>query len=441
MTTVDESERWWIDGMSRLHSLFRSYRRKLPKALQKEGDDDDDSSHKLDAFVEAVCTYQFLLTLPPRPISYSLFGTGIQIYVVYVAFSRASFCLTLSLHDSPLSWLQYLSKWIIWSLQLAQNANPISLFYCPSRQPTFFFMCCCIQLAYYSAVLAIRLLPANAFQKYPLLRTIDVFLHTYALPIVSAAVFLPVFLIPGSRTSFQPLRDAFAASSATLDVLATTKVASIWNLYGVFRWFQTSELSNTKLIVPGLTAGTRALSFWGSWIFGRPYSGAIFLWWLFQVCNRSAVGLYNWEADQHVASVDETLSNSEPMPDDFDGRIGGGRYVGWCRRMWFRFGGMLVWTMWQCVQFWNGPMGESSAIRIAGGAAVAKYFVSWDADAWNFPGVVWMWIGVGGSGVALSVWINFLNYQHRLLVWEDASRTKGVVIDEEDDEMKLGILF
>ncbi|KAI9332683.1 hypothetical protein BDR26DRAFT_641229 [Obelidium mucronatum] len=414
----------------------------------KKGNDDDDEDNdddlseemkeeKKGRFIGSVCVHQ--------PISYSFFGTFIQVGVVYIIYCKAAWCLNVAdlvSGSNPPSFHLLLSPGrYIYSWIFPPNLSLVNIATCPSRPFTFYQLCLNIQFSFYVLILALRLAPPSK-----IVSKLDRFAHTFLLPVVNASVWLPWFIIPRSRVSYNPLAvSSFASGGVSPDAMIPAAVSSIWNLYGLLSllsWSSSafsSSSPSSKIVVPGLSHGTvMPTSFWGSWVFGGLYTGPILVWWLFNLCNRSAIGFYNWEMDQTISTANEHVQKfSGPAPEEFDGRMDGGRTVGWLRRMWVRFSGVLVYSLWLLLL--ASPQGD-----VSGSIHSSKLFVGVDVVPANMRSLwlnLWMWGGVLGTGILFAIWLNFLNYQHRLVVWKDEGRTAGVLIDEEDDELKVGLLY
>ncbi|KAJ3130933.1 hypothetical protein HK100_007159, partial [Physocladia obscura] len=423
----DENEggRWWIRGIERLHKRFLTFS-KLHRPANFNAEDEDadeavDPEEKLARFVSAVCTHQ----------------------LAWCVDAIAAMQEAVSPH--PKSWWTWPFRFVYYSIFPA-NLSVLNVLGCPTRPPTFYHFCSIIQLVFYSTVLCLRLIPPRFIKMNSTVRNFDRLLFSFVLPIVNGAVWLPVFIVPRSRTKFNAF-DPAIFSSLSLSPASSSLTPLLPSVY---------------TIVPGLSPQTRIVtSFWGSWVFGGIYTGPVLIWWFFNICNRTAIGFYNWQTDQDVATADERVSalkNSDtsydsPADNDFDGRMGGGRIVGWLRRMWTRFAGVLVYSLWTWYLYasTNGFVREGESKLFASGFGSSngyfngnafKIHVGTDVGVDAYPGLLWMGIGVTVPGMVFAVWLNFLNYQHRLVVWrervgnDDSSGVVGLVVDEEDDELK-----
>ncbi|KAJ3383549.1 hypothetical protein HDU84_003564 [Entophlyctis sp. JEL0112] len=124
-----------------------------------------------------------------------------------------------------------------------------------------------------------------------------------------------------------------------------------------------------------------------------------------------------------------------PADNDYDGRMDGGREVGFLRRMWCRFSGVLVYYGWLLLERFRSNHIPEGEVKYGGG----RLFVGRDLIGVDGFGSLWLVVGVIGPSMALAMWVNFLNYQHRLVVWRQGRKGEGavgVVINEEDDEVK-----
>ncbi|ORY39049.1 hypothetical protein BCR33DRAFT_720307 [Rhizoclosmatium globosum] len=436
-SSLYEEGRWWTKGLVKLYASFSAFKVAKDASTKKEEEEQDESEQvkeeKQARFVAATASHQ--------PTSYSYSGTIIHLYCIYVSLSRTAWCLDPQslIHPSHSSSFTWLSSF---NILFPSSFSPSALFSCATRPLTFYSLCLSLQLYFYISTLLLRLSIMYAPPPYiPTLRNVDRLAYSYILPLINASVWLPLVLIPSSRVSYDPF--------SFIDVAEPVQ-NSIWNIYGlmpwIFSWINwfTSFLTfgkteSTTITVPGLSPNVKGFtSFWGRWIYGGLYSGPIFIWYLFNLSFRSAIGFYNWETDTRISTTNEQVLNlDDPAPDEYDGRMDGGRDVGWCRRMWIRFSGVLV----PCLYFVLKDVEGFSLLEMS---STKKLRVGTDLRIQDLYGIlapVWLWAGVVGSGMLFSIWLNFLNYQHRLVVWRDDAKVVGVVIDEEDEELKVAFLY
>ncbi|KAJ3211336.1 hypothetical protein HDU82_006106 [Entophlyctis luteolus] len=399
-------------------ALFRAFKEASSDDNEHPADTDETLSpeEKLSRFVDAVCSHQ--------SISYSMIGSATQLYIVYATYCRAAWCVGVNGRISPSdSNIWIVLTWpfrFIYSLVFPPGLSPTNLLYCSSRPDSFAHFCLCVQFTFYATIFILRQIPpSKILSSDSLVRRFDRILFSYGLPIVNSTVWLPIFLVPRSRTKWNPF-----VPSEFLPNNSSTSV--------IHGWF-----SSYPILVPGISpVPSLRVSFWGSWIFGRIFSGPVFLWWLFNVCNRTAIGFYNWETDQDIASADEGANGLDgPADNDYDGRMDGGREVGFLRRMWCRFSGVLVYYGWLLLERFRSNHIPEGEVKYGGG----RLFVGRDLIGVDGFGSLWLVVGVIGPSMALAMWVNFLNYQHRLVVWRQGRKGEGavgVVINEEDDEVK-----
>ncbi|KAI8844871.1 hypothetical protein BC829DRAFT_282181 [Chytridium lagenaria] len=245
-------------------------------------------------------------------------------------------------------------------------------------------------------------------------------------------------------------------------------------------------------------------SFWGSWILGGPRWGPIFCWWAFSVCHRVRWGVLHWELQQKIAVADETLKNAPPPEHEDEGHIVTGGRSGLCWRLGQVFSPVIV-----ILVFWWGTAflgGVNVGMRAGGGDVgnvterVLELFPSAFDDLnavnrsglnetfgtvpppaledderialsdsptipipdtfvpvikstlyWRTPDVptqpswFWMWMGVVVPAGCLTVWINFMSFQHRAVFWSEYgggawTKTRGIVVGDADGELKIGVI-
>jgi hypothetical protein len=411
-----------------------------------------------------------------RKVSASWLGIGIQLYTIYVIFSRLAWCpsepntadllsaltptndsITNNSTDPP-SWTisSYFTLGSLSSLpfRLLFNSNLSLLPFtnsCPTRPPTFHQLCLTLQLTYYIISLLAKLQPTQ-----PTFEPLEKFITIHLLHLLNGSVWLPLFLTP--------------------------------------------TLPPTFTLIPGLNNPSQILpapSFWGSWIFGGlsksiipflgfigggAYWGPIFFWTLHLYCFRTLQGIWSWEHKEKLSELDE-VENKRDAADDEEGSMGGwGGWRGWYYRMWCRFSPFLVVWVWEVLYRDGGILADeygilqkfgksvfgSKEIRKLGeglekdGILESQLWLTTDLNQW--AGLIWVTIGVVVPSFCLTVWLNFVNYQHKLVLWEerDSSRStkkkvekekggkdgdrvwkykRGIVVDDFDGQIKVGILY
>ncbi|KAJ1545122.1 hypothetical protein HK405_008129, partial [Cladochytrium tenue] len=261
---ITDEPLWWEHG---LFCLFAKYQKFFEGNTAKPAGPTDWNNLKGPTDVAEKDDFEKFMrsVVSDMTISLSPLGLIIHGYILYVTYAWAAYCPTVadittssgggSVLGSLLGYLSYPFRVLV-SLSVPAQTNPLALVSCPTRPWTFHKLTSLIQLVFYTGTLMGKLRP-------DLFLPLDRFCSVYLLDITNSAVWLPWFVVRGAQF-------------------------------------------HARTVVSGLhPRAWRSLRFWGSWLMGGPYSGPVVCWWIFNICHRAAIGLFQWEAAQEVALEDE----------------------------------------------------------------------------------------------------------------------------------------
>ncbi|KAJ3096743.1 hypothetical protein HDU97_005609 [Phlyctochytrium planicorne] len=278
-----------------------------------------------------------------------------------------------------------------------------------------------------------------------------------------------------------PIHPNLLSLSASSSSSSKTPAQNAWSL-SVMSKTPSKQLSRTL----------RGKGFWGSWILGGPRWGPVLCWWIFAACHRIRWGILHWELQQKVAIRSEQEKGlTGPPEEDEEGNIftGGWRGIFWrigqiasaalvVLGWWWianGFGGGAA-VAWPStvdskghVDPWEFVMNKTTelfpcAYNVTSAwddapssdfVLASKLFMKTPDVALKGPGFLWVWLGLLVPSFALTVWINFMSFQHRAVIWGpgvgalggvvDESgkgwhRDRGIVVGETEGEIKIGII-
>ncbi|KAI9359986.1 hypothetical protein DFJ73DRAFT_92837 [Zopfochytrium polystomum] len=431
--------------------------------------------------------------LSDMTISCSPLGLIFHGYIIYVLYSMAAYC-PFSSPDIPatastLGYITYPFRLILrWTI-LPSQTNPFALVSCPTRPWTFHHLAVLTQFVFYAATFAAKVL-RDRYQH------LDRFFTVYLLDIVNGAVWLPWFVVRGAQMTAKTAvvglyprawRSTGFWGSWAFGGTYTGPILCwwLWNFahrsaVGLYQWEAAQEVAladevrrRLRIVRARIESGLKAARRKGgkeglvddaSALAAADPAVAAAAAQSTTAPSPSALLDQLTEEDEQRAQLDDGME-----PDDGGMRNGG--WDGVFFRLAQQFASGLLLLLWEAIRmqtwgvskmntdFEKDPVTAAAAAAAANrteeaAAAASGYFSHFAANASSaeaaarayvavdvprWPGWIWAVGGVMLSSFLYSLWISFLTFEHRLVVWS-ADRKRAVVVRDTEGKLLLSIV-